>query len=226
VVSFETLAGMGKLTWVFVQRWWAYMSCAVWTALSAWQLVSNKKNATWLEIYAALAVVSLIFALGRTAYEEHKGRIGAEKKLDTLRPRLTLLVIKDSHSWFKYEHIFTLRHLGGEPAQYIQVQPILSAIPAQRPGITVKFHQVDFLDSSHKEESVGYVFHIGNERCRPEDHSNLRYIFFQRDSEKLTGFQLDYPIVIRFKWDSEWLEQKLILNWYPKSGLVTISPSD
>jgi hypothetical protein len=48
---------MGALIWQFIRHWWAYMSCALWTFLTFWQLFYNKSNRVLVCIYVGLAVL-------------------------------------------------------------------------------------------------------------------------------------------------------------------------
>ena len=65
---------MGGLVWQFIKRWWAYISCAVWTLLSIWQLIYKKNDTDLIVINIVVAVVFLVLAIAMTAHEQYRRR--------------------------------------------------------------------------------------------------------------------------------------------------------
>ena len=79
---------MGNPFWGVLSKWWGLMSCAFWTLLALWVLISNPNAKSQLIAYFALAGFSLLLALLQTIYRQHN-EIG---RLTALPPEITLTI--------------------------------------------------------------------------------------------------------------------------------------
>ncbi len=53
-------------------KWWAYMSCAIWTVLGLWALVFKPNDTKQIHAYFIIAGASLIAAFLQTIYQQHQ----------------------------------------------------------------------------------------------------------------------------------------------------------
>jgi hypothetical protein len=74
------------------RKWWALMSCAVFTLLSLWVAMENKSNAWVVSGIATLAVIFFLVASFGAWSEEHSKLVLTERKLYELSPEFDFLV--------------------------------------------------------------------------------------------------------------------------------------
>lgn len=144
--------------------------------------------------------------------------------LSNHRPRLALAATpRTAANWFQEPHLFSLSHLGGDAAQYVQVEPIQSARGGK---LWIHFDQIPFLDEREKTSFPRFWLDIGG-RCLAHDKAgNVRFVFFQRDASLQDKSSVDYPVVVSFRWGKESLTEKFRLTWDQKRERLHVSPWD
>jgi hypothetical protein len=176
--------------------------------------------------YASLAVLLGLFSSYRIWLRENHRAIFAEKRCSDSKPRLAFTATSEklNHIYMR-KPVFKVNHLGGEAAQFIQIQHIRSA---NGRNVWIEFAQIDFLDSTAKSKSPDFELVIAGTTTKPNDkRSHLQFIFFDRDrKDGSRQTRQVYPVVIRFSWNREWLEEKVNLVWDRNKQLLTTEPLD
>lgn len=80
--------GRWAAIWNFLEAWWGYMSCAVWTFAGFGVLIWNPTATTQKTIYFCLAIASLFWALIQTVVT----RSGEIRKLKRIAPEIDLKI--------------------------------------------------------------------------------------------------------------------------------------
>jgi hypothetical protein len=167
-------------------------------------------------IAAALAY----FIASRRAWDQQRaGRLAAEEKVASARPRLMVRMLERTTETLDLivYHELTVYHMGGEPAQFIRVEPLHSYT---RPPRLVNFNQVDFLTEGNSWP-LKPTIHIEDfkipENLGPVD--KLRMFF---ESEVSDAPELTYPIEIRFRWNQCDDVERLTLVWNHRSRSYSI----
>ena len=161
--------------------------------------------------YAVLALLLAGFSAYRIWLHEHNRAEAAEKKIDQLRPSITFRTTNERMGrWGLMDpgDIFTLTHLGGEAAQYVQVEPIESAHGKK---LCVAFNQIDLLDNTIREAHPRYDIYIAGCKWDKDKVGNMGYLLFKQDAEAMSLSTVNYPILIRFRWKKQRCEAKLTL---------------
>src|ERR1700742_3701544 len=82
-----------------IKRWWALMSCAIFTFIGLYALIIGKSNA-WIIFASITAAVLLFLVAAFLAWsEEHKYRISAEKSLRDEEPKLMFGLLSPEMDW-------------------------------------------------------------------------------------------------------------------------------
>ena len=161
--------------------------------------------------YAGLAIILGGFSAYRIWLQEHNRAEAAEKKIDQLRPSITLRTTSERMGRWGFldpGEIFTLTHLGGEAAQYVQIEPIEST---QRNNLCVAFDLVDLLDNANRDAHPRYDIYIAGCKWDKDKVGNMGYQLFKRDAEVKSSNTVQYPILIRFRWKNQRCETKVTL---------------
>jgi hypothetical protein len=99
---------------------------------------------------------------------------------------------------------FYLTHLEGESARFIEVNPLIK--PS---GTKLHFDPVDFLGG---KERIDLIFRLElipqGEKCLSDMGRVLGVMFSAHSRERAS-----YPITIRFRWNQDCLEEKVMLTW-------------
>jgi hypothetical protein len=159
----------------------------------------------------------------RQVVEQHQKVVETQQKLDDRRPRIAFSVAPSRARLWKYESgLFTLAHLGGDAAQFIQIQPIQSVRGGK---LWVTFGQVDFLDQTRNVAHPGFDLDIGGEvgnKFINDKSGNLYYVFFKREAPSQQT--VDYRIKVMFRWNEKWLEENVVLRWHTLEEVLTTLP--
>lgn len=138
------------------------------------------------------------------------------------QPHLTFIATKETGRHWRDRPVFTVNHLNGEAAEYIEIDPIQSA---RGHNLWIRFDTIPFLSSDTKEAAPSFWLDIGG--IKDEDNvENLRYVFFKRDAEKTNQDSVSYPVTIRFRHGTEKLAQQFRLTWNQDSQKLTVGPWD
>jgi hypothetical protein len=171
-------------------------------------------------VYEAAAAIAFFFAAYSAWTEQRRQAVEAQRKLEDRRPRIAFSVASCRAKMWRYESgLFTLAHLGGDAAQFIQVQPVQSVRGGK---LWITFDQVDFLDRARNVAHPDFELDISGSEASPDKFGNLYYVFFKREAPSQKT--INYRIKITFKWNEKSLEENLILRWNVSSEVLTTHP--
>ena len=164
------------------------------------------------------------FLAAYSAWKEQQQKAAeAQRKLEDRRPQIAFSAATSEAKMWRYEAaMFTLAHLGGDAAQFIQIQPVQSARGGK---LWITFAQVDFLDQGRNVANPDFNLDIAGEVGNKYIHDktgNLYYVFFKREATKQET--ADYRIKITFKWNEKSLEKTYVLRWHKSSEVLTTHP--
>jgi hypothetical protein len=181
--------------------WWALMSTAAFTVLSILSAISANGNKVTVIGTAVLAVFFFLVASFRAWDEQYKRSIAAEKMIDGLRPRLGLWA--DNHSIY-------LTHLKGEPAQFIEIDPLIKQ-PGNPDSTKLHFESIAFLSSAQtsSQRQLTLRIEIYPGKIELTDLSRATGVLFSSHSRSSASL----PVTIRFRWNQEQLEERIMLTW-------------
>lgn len=179
-------------------------------------------HARW--VFELAAAIAFFLAAHSAWSEQYRKAMDVQQKLNDKRPRIALSVTNRRASMWRYGEgpaLFSLNHLGGDAARFLQIQPIRSA---QGKNLWVRFEQVDFLDDARKEAHPDFSLDIGGRAGGggPDKTGNLQYVFFKRDGQE--HGTVDYRVTVKFMWNEEWLEEDVTLRWHTSTETLTTHP--
>ena len=188
------------------------------------------RHSRWaFELAALLALILAAYSAWkeqhRQVVERHQKIVEIQQKLDDRRPRIAFSVAPSrAHLWKHEPWLFTLAHLGGDAAQFIQVQPIQSVRGGK---VWVTFGQVDFLDQARNVAHPGFDLDIAGEvgnRFINDKSGDLYNVFFKREAPGQPT--VDYRIKVIFRWNEKRLDENVILRWHTLEEVLTTFPGD
>ena len=142
----------------------------------------------------------------------------------TARPRIAFSTTSaPSSKWASIDGIFMINHLGGDAAQYIQIDPIPCAKGTK---MTIHFDQISFVDANHHLAIAHFTLDIAGIKRFEDKAGNLASVFFRGDTSRLNKTHISYPITVKYKWHREWLEDRFFLHWDQDRLKMSTSPWD
>jgi hypothetical protein len=146
-----------------LKRWWALMSCAVFTGIGVYAAAESKSN-TWIVWASSVAAIALFVVAAFLSWnEEHNARVQAETQLDDQRPRI-MFGLLTAPDWTTLdvvgEYVFTLRNYGKRPATYVSVQPLVSSSG----NFTIHFEELDVLPPNGHYRAIRHDVDDGQRR--------------------------------------------------------------
>lgn len=175
-----------------IRKWWALMSCAVFTFLGLYSLVANKSN-RWLIGASFVAAAFLFLVAAFLAWnDEHKGKIAAELQLKDEEPKVMFGLLSPV-DWTNLdsfgEYVFTVTNYGKRPARYLQIQPVDSAAGVFR----LNFEETDILLAGGQYHCIQHWVSEGTVTGTPLDKRKL-WEFFHNCDLRLKAVQFDVLI--------------------------------
>jgi hypothetical protein len=171
-------------------------------------------------VYEVAAVLAYFVAAYSAWKQQRQQAVEAQRKLEDRRPRIAFSVASCRAKMWRYESgLFTLAHLGGDAAQFIQIQPVQSVRGGK---LWITFAQVDFLDRARNAAQLDFGLDIGGFERGPDKFGNLYSVFFKREAPSQKT--IDYRVNIRFKWNEKSLEENVILRWNTSDEVLTTHP--
>ncbi len=106
------------------------------------------------------------------------------------QPHLIFTATQQTARHWGAKPVFTLNHLSGEAAEYIEIDPIRSA---RGHNLWIRFDRIPFLNSEQREAAPSFWLDIGGIDVENKV-DNLRYVFFKRDAELTNKESNSYPV--------------------------------
>jgi hypothetical protein len=136
------------------------------------------------------------------------------------QPHLMLTPTQESGKRWTDKPVFTLHHLSGEAAEYIEIDPIQSA---RGHNLWIRFDPIPFLNSDQREAAPSFWLDIGGIKVENKV-DNLRFVFFRRDAQLQDKESVTYPVTVRFRHGIERLTEQFRLTWNENKQKLTVSP--
>lgn len=145
------------------------------------------------------------------------------------RPQIVFIATGEPQDrWFHFKTsslppLFELTHLGGEAAQFIQIEPLTSL---HSRNVRLEFEQIQFLDAFKRTVVLPFKLLLSGQEINPSDKvQNIAVVFFEADAALFPEQKkLDYPVTIKFKWNDHWESDTVILSWNSVKETLQTSP--
>ena len=138
------------------------------------------------------------------------------------RPRIMLTTIQGHYNQWKGD-VFTVNHLGGDAAQYIEIDPINFEGFSK---VSLRFEQIPFINHANPAATAHFYVVTGDDGVRR--HANkpsFVMMSFVYDAQHLNKPEVSYPIVVRYKWGTKLEEEKFRITWDNNRRRLTTSPA-
>ena len=142
---------------------------------------------------------------------------------ESKKPKLSLIAnTSPAKSWFKDPYLFELVHLGGDPAQNIEIEDIHS----DRGGnLWIRFEPIPYLNSQRPSIKPNFWIDIAGRRVGEDSAGNARFVVFSRDATLQRKRIVSYPVSIQFRWDREIVNDKYLVTWSQIDERLRVSPA-
>jgi hypothetical protein len=137
------------------------------------------------------------------------------------RPRIMLTTIQGHYNQWKGD-VFTVNHLSGDAAQYIEIDPINFEGFSK---VSLRFEQIPFINHANPAATVHFYVVTGDDGVRR--HANkpsFVMMSFVYDAQHLNKPEVSYPIVVRYKWGTKLEEEKFRITWDNNRRRLTTAP--
>jgi hypothetical protein len=159
-------------------------------------------HSKWM--WETAAAVSFFLASYSAWREQHQDFLKAEELVNGRKPRIVVSCFRQSG--------FQIVLLGGEPPQYLKIDPIQT-----NTGSSVSFDPIDFVTAGAPTTLRG-IMEISSIRT-PLDMGKFVIIFFKgRRSGSV------YPIRIKYKWNNKSIEDSFSIGWDSERSVFDITP--
>ena len=120
--------------------------------------------------------------------------------------------------------VFTLHHLGGDAAQYLEIAPINFEGFNK---VSLRFEAVPFIGPT-KPDAMVHFHVVTNDDGVPRhaDKPSFVMMSFVYDAQHLGKPEVSYPVVVRYKWGAKTEEEHFQINWNNNRRRMTITPSN
>jgi hypothetical protein len=207
-----------------IKRWWALMSCAVFTFIGLYALIASKSNA-WI-IGASLTSAALAFFVAAFLAwnEEHLARIKAEKQLKDEEPKIIFALLANDIDWSNInsgqEYVFTVTNIGKRIATHVEIQSLESRNGMYR----IHFEKLTVLRGDGHYYSLSHEIEHGTTKA-------------ERDKWLLWDFLHDFPqggpqpqmetfnLAIKFKDSGEDRQKSAIMRFNLDTKKLSVDPN-
>ncbi len=181
---------------------YAYLAFGDPNKLPKW--VKDFPPSMWLAVGGLL----LFWACYEAWHEERTGVIDTEARLEETEKKLA--DCKPQLGLWADEHSFYLTHLQGDPAQFIEIEPIFKR-PNQPQSTKLHFEPIDFLSSAMTacQKALTMRLEILPGDKKQTDMGKVIAIMFSGYSRPSASF----PVTIKFRWNHEEMKERIILTW-------------
>jgi hypothetical protein len=138
------------------------------------------------------------------------------------RPRIMLSTVQGHYNQWKGD-VFTLNHLGGDAAQYIEIDPINFEGFSK---VSLRFDPVPFIGQANPAATVHFHVVTGDDGVpRHADKPSFVMMSFVYDAQNLSKPEVSYPMVARYKWGTKTEEENFRITWDNNRRRLTIWPA-
>jgi len=139
------------------------------------------------------------------------------------RPRIMLSAVEGHYNQWK-DDVFTLHHLGGDAAQYLEIDPInLEGFNK----VSLRFEAVPFIGPTKPDAKVHFHVVTGDDGVpRHANKPSFVMMSFVNDAQHLNKPEVSYPVVIRYKWGEKTEKEHFQITWNNNRRRMTVVPSN
>jgi hypothetical protein len=139
------------------------------------------------------------------------------------RPQIMLSTVEGHYNQWKGD-VFTLHYLGGDVAQYIEIDPINFE---GFKNVSLRFEAVPFIGPTRPAANIHFHVLTGDDRIpRHADKPSFVMMSFVYDAQHLNEPEVSYPVVVRFKWGAKAEEEHFRITWNNDRRRLTVTPSN
>ena len=139
------------------------------------------------------------------------------------RPQIMLSTVEGHYNQWKGD-VFTLHHLGGDAAQYIEIAPINFEGFNK---VSLRFEAVPFIGPTNPAAKVHFHVVTGDDGVpRHADKPSFVMMSFVYDAQHLNKPEVSYPVVVRYKWGAKTEEEHFRITWNNNRRRLTVTPSN
>ncbi len=139
------------------------------------------------------------------------------------RPRIMLSTIEGHYNQWSGD-VFTLNHLGGDAAQYIEIDPINFEGFSK---VSLRFEPVPFIGPTNPATKVHFHVVTGDDGVpRHTDKPSFVMMSFVYDAQHLNKPEVSYPVVVRYKWGAKTEEEHFRITWNNNRRRLAVTPSN
>jgi hypothetical protein len=138
------------------------------------------------------------------------------------RPRIMLTTIQGHYNQWKGD-VFTVNHLGGDAAEYIEIDPITFEGFSK---VSLRFERIPFINHTNPAATAHFYVVTGDDGVRRHaDKPSFVMMPFVYDAQHFNRPEVSYPIVVRYKWGTKFEEEKFRITWDNNRRRLTTSPA-
>ena len=139
------------------------------------------------------------------------------------RPRIMLSTVEGHYNQWSGD-VFTLNHLGGDAAQYIEIDPINFEGFSK---VSLRFEPVPFIGPTNPATKVHFHVVTGDDGVpRHTDKPSFVMMSFVYDAQHLNKPEVSYPVVVRYKWGAKTEEEHFRITWNNNRRRLAVTPSN
>jgi hypothetical protein len=139
------------------------------------------------------------------------------------RPRIMLSAVEGHYNQWKGD-VFTLNHLGGDAAQYIEIAPLNFEGFSK---VSLRFEPVPFIGPTNPATKIHFHVVTGDDGVpRHADKPSIVMMSFVYDAQHLNKPEVSYPVVVRYKWGAKTEEEHFQITWNNNRRRLTVTPSN
>jgi hypothetical protein len=139
------------------------------------------------------------------------------------RPQIMLSTVEGRYNQWKGD-VFTLHHLGGDAAQYIEIAPINFEGFNK---VSLRFEAVPFIGPTNPAAKVHFHVVTGDDGVpRHADKPSFVMMSFVYDAQHLNKPEVSYPVVVRYKWGAKTEEEHFRITWNNNRRRLAATPSN
>jgi hypothetical protein len=166
-----------------------------------------------------------VLPLSRAKIEDVETKHTSEQPVHSSgnRPRIMLSTVEGHYNQWSGD-VFTLNHLGGDAAQYIEIDPINFEGFSK---VSLRFEPVPFIGPTNPATKVHFHVVTGDDGVpRHTDKPSFVMMSFVYDAQHLNKPEVSYPLVVRYKWGAKTEEEHFRITWNNNRRRLAVTPSN
>jgi hypothetical protein len=166
-----------------------------------------------------------VLPLSRAKIEDVENKHTSEQPVHSSgnRPRIMLSTVEGHYNQWSGD-VFTLNHLGGDAAQYIEIDPINFEGFSK---VSLRFEPVPFIGPTNPATKVHFHVVTGDDGVpRHTDKPSFVMMSFVYDAQHLNKPEVSYPLVVRYKWGAKTEEEHFRITWNNNRRRLAVTPSN